>query len=61
MKHRIIELIKNNDNQCLLCCDRDATVKLSINRVKYGDSVVSIHVCNECLAKMQNDIQKICE
>jgi hypothetical protein len=61
MENRLIELTKNNECKCLLCCERDATVKFSINRVKYGDVVMSMHVCNECLAKMQNDIQKICE
>lgn len=61
MKKKIIELTKNNEHQCLLCCERDATVKFSIKRAKYDDIVMSMHVCSECLAKMQNDIQKICE
>lgn len=61
MEKKLIELIKNNDHTCLLCCERDASVKLSINRAKYNDVVISMHVCSECLAKMQNDIQKICE
>ena len=58
---RIIELTKNNNGfQCLLCCEKEATVKLSINRVKYDDTVISIHICNECLAQMQKDIE-VCE
>ena len=61
MEKKLIELTKNNEHKCLLCCDKDTTVKLSINRAKYDDTVISIHVCNECLAKMQNDIQRICE
>ena len=61
MEKKLIELTKNNDHKCLLCCERDATVKLSIKRAKYDDTVISIHVCSQCLAKMQNDIQKICE
>ena len=61
MEKKLIELTKNNDHKCLLCCERDATVKFSIKRDKYGDTIISLHVCNQCLAKMQNDIQKICE
>jgi hypothetical protein len=58
---KLIELTKNNEHKCLLCCERDAEVKFSIKRAKYDDTVISMHVCGECLAKMQNDIQKICE
>ena len=62
MEKKIINLTKNNNGyQCLLCCERDATVKVEINRVKYNDSVISFDVCDVCLAKMQQDIQKICE
>ena len=61
MGDKTIELTKNNEYKCLLCCERDATVKFSIKRVKDDDTVISMHICNECLAKMQNDIQKICE
>jgi predicted molibdopterin-dependent oxidoreductase YjgC len=62
MEKRIIELIKVNDgSQCLLCCQRDATVEVKINRVKYGDGVIGFNVCDQCLAQMQGDIQKICE
>jgi hypothetical protein len=62
MEKKIIELTKVNDgSQCLLCCEREATVKLEINRVKYNDGVIGFYVCDKCLIKMQNDIQKICE
>ena len=62
MEKKIIELKKiHYESDCLLCCERPATVKLKINRVKYDDSVISFHTCDECLAKMQGDIQKICE
>ena len=62
MEKKIIELTKNNDGDtCLLCCEREATVKMEINRVKYNDGVISFHVCDSCLSKMQQDIQKICE
>ena len=62
MEKKIINLTKNsNGYQCLLCCERDATVKVEINRVKYDDSVISFDVCDVCLAKMQQNIQKICE
>lgn len=62
MTKRIINLTNNNDGgQCLLCCEREATVKVEINRVKYDDNVIGFDVCDKCLIKMQNDIQKICD
>lgn len=62
MENTIIELTKTNyHGQCLLCCEREATVKLEIRRVKYGDSVIGFYACDTCLAKMQKDIHKICE
>lgn len=62
MEKRIIELTKVNDgSQCLLCCERDATVEVKINRVKYDDGVIGFNVCDVCLARMQQDIHKICE
>jgi hypothetical protein len=62
MEKRIIELTKVNEGfKCLLCCERDATVKVKINRVKYDSSVVVFDVCDMCLSVMQQDIQKICE
>lgn len=62
MEKRIVELTKeSNGYQCLLCCERDATIKVQIQRVKYNDSVISFEVCDTCLARMQQDIQKICE
>ena len=62
MEKRIIELTKINDgHQCLLCYVREATVKVVINRAKYNDSVIGFDVCDQCLSRMQSDIQKICE
>ena len=62
MEKKIIELTKVSDqHQCLLCCEREATVKVAINRVKYNDNVIGFDVCDKCLSKMQEDIQKICE
>ena len=62
MEKRIIELTKVNDgHKCLLCCERDATVKVEVNRVKYNDGVIGFDVCDQCLSRMQQDIQKICE
>lgn len=63
MEKKIIELTKvNAGRQCLLCCKREATMELIINRLlSYDDLVVSFHICDECLAKAQQDIQKICE
>lgn len=62
MEKRIINLTKINDgHQCLLCCAEEATVKVEINRVKYNDSVIGFDVCDKCLSRMQEEIQKICE
>lgn len=62
MEKKIINLTKvNNGFQCLLCCERDATIKVEINRVKYNDNVICLDVCDQCLSRMQGDIQKICE
>lgn len=62
MEKKIIELTKvDYEGKCLLCCEREATLKLEIKRVKYGDSVIGFDVCDQCLAKAQQDIQKICE
>jgi hypothetical protein len=64
MEKKIINLTKIDygyECKCLLCCDREATVKVEINRVKYDDGVIGFDVCDQCLAKMQGDIQKICE
>ena len=62
MEKKIIELTKVNDgSKCLLCCAREATVKMEINRVKYNEGVIGFNMCDECLAKAQQDIHKICE
>lgn len=62
MEKKIIELTKVNDgSNCLLCCEREATVEVKINRVKYDDGVIGFNVCDKCLSQMQNDINKICE
>lgn len=62
MAKKIIELnkIEPGYRTCLLCCDSPAVVNLTINRVKYDDTVTSFNVCDECLAKMQRDIE-ICK
>lgn len=62
MEKKIINLTKETGvGTCLLCCEREATIKMAISRVKYGDSVISFDVCDQCLSKMQQDIHKICE
>ena len=62
MEKKIIELTKYSDGyECLLCCERESTIRVEINRVKHGDNVIGFHVCDKCLSKMQQDIQKICE
>lgn len=62
MEKKIINLSKETEGgTCLLCCEKEATVKVAINRVKYDDNVIGFHVCDKCLSQMQEDIQKICE
>jgi hypothetical protein len=62
MEKKIINLTKETEGgTCLLCCEREAIVKVAINRVKYDDNVIGFHVCDKCLSQMQQDIQKICE
>lgn len=61
MEQRIIELTKvNNGHQCLLCCKNDVTMKFELNRVKYGDSVISFDICDECFVQIQKDIE-VCQ
>lgn len=62
MEKKIIELTKiDYECSCLLCCERRATTKFEIKRVKYNDGVIGFDVCDKCLSKMQEDIQKTCE
>ena len=48
MEKKIIELtsVEPGNRICLLCCDKPATVKLTINRVKYYDTITSFNVCD---------------
>ena len=62
MEKKIIKLTKVNDgSKCLLCCEREATVEVKVNRIKYNDGVIAFNVCDNCLSRMQQDIHKICE
>ena len=63
MGKKIIELRKaEHYRKCLICCNNEATVTMKINRVlSYDDSVIVFSMCDDCLAKAQEDIQKICE
>ena len=63
MEKKVIELTKTNEGRkCLICCEREATTELKINRLlSYDDSVISFHICDQCLTKAQQDIQRICE
>lgn len=63
MEKRIVELKKiEPTGGCLICCEKQATVNVRINRFPsyMEDVVTSFHVCDECMAKMQRDIE-ICE
>ena len=64
MEKRIIELTKCNDGfDCIICCQRKATTKVNIQRLVNlrNDSLIIFNICDECLSKAQQDIQKICE
>ena len=64
MEKKIIELTKCQDgNECIICCKRKATTKFNIQRLVSirNDSLIVFFVCDECLSKAQQDIQKICE
>lgn len=62
MESKIIELTKyNGDCGCLTCGADKATLKVRIQRMHREDNVTTFHICDQCLAKAQQDIQKICE
>ena len=59
MMKKIIELTNESSGfKCLICCKRMANLKFKIKRLEQEDVVTSFHVCDQCLAKMQEDIQK---
>lgn len=58
MERKIIEFTKmNEDYKCLICCKNHSTIRMKINRLVLDDSVTSFSICNECIAKMQKDIE----
>jgi hypothetical protein len=61
MEKKIIEVKKmDTDYQCILCCENMSTTRIRIKRLAYEDNITSFFVCDECLAKMQREIE-ICE
>lgn len=62
MEKKIINLIKDNDGgSCLICGKKEVTIKVRIQRINPEDNITSFHICDECVVRMQQDIQKICE
>lgn len=62
MEKKIINLIKDSEGgSCLTCGSKEATIKMKIQRINPEDNITSFHICDECVARMQQDIQKICE
>ena len=58
MRKEIIRMKKEEDERkCLICSDRLATTKISIDRLKHGDNLIGFSVCDMCLAQMQKDIE----
>ena len=61
MEKKIIQVTKiDTDYKCILCCERQSTTRIRIQRLAYDDNITSFFVCDECLAKMQKEIE-ICE
>lgn len=64
---KIIELTKCKPckhHNCIICPgSKPATTQVNVQRLVdvRNDSLIIFYVCDECLAKMQNDIQKTCE
>lgn len=62
MEKKIINLIKDNGgSSCLTCGNKEATIKVRIQRIKPEDNITSFHICDECVVRMQQDVYKICE
>ena len=58
MKKEIIRMKKEEEERkCLICCEKMATIKFSIDRPKREDNVITFSVCDNCLAQMQRDIE----
>lgn len=61
MEKKIIELTKmDTDYKCILCCENHSTTRIRIKRLAYDDNITSFFVCDECLARMQREIE-ICK
>ena len=65
MEKKIIELTKCNpadEHGCIICSNKHATTKVNIQRLIdiKNDSLIIFFVCDDCVAKMQKDIE-ICE
>lgn len=58
MEKKIIELTQSDNGfNCIICCQKEATIKFKVNRPRHDDSVTSFYVCDECLKKMKQDIE----
>ena len=58
MTKRIIEVTKTDaDYKCIMCCEKQSTTRIRIKRLAYEDNIASFFVCDECLSKMQKDIE----
>ena len=64
MEKKIINLSEAKEEYgCIICCKNQSTTKVEILRLtnNKNDSLISFNVCDDCLSKMQQDIQRICE
>ena len=61
MEKKIVEVKKvDTDYKCILCCEKPSSTRIRIQRLAYEDNIASFYICDECLAKMQREIE-ICE
>lgn len=60
MAKKIIELSKMEYGYiCIICNEREATTRVRINKTSREENVIGFCVCDECLAKMQKDIERM--
>ena len=50
---KMLETKFDCDETCLSCGDKEhKTVKISINRAKGKDTIISFHLCKKCLRQL---------
>ena len=53
---KMLETKFDCDETCLSCGDKEhKTVKISINRAKEKDTIISFHLCKKCLNQLARE------